>query len=148
APLPPATSPRKPGLWTYGQRCRVAHMPTGPTTKGVYMIEKCQPCNRSILSTIYSFEPESDLSPLCGERWSKWLSRAKSISAARDCFTMSDSKASPSRFDVRRTGPRRLSLANEGVERRAALGAERRTPKRADRGTRETPNRGVSRPVT
>src|SRR5580765_8602565 len=54
APLPQALGePRKTGLWTWGQR-EDALPPgsTGPTkTNDLSMIE-CQPCNRSILSTI------------------------------------------------------------------------------------------------
>ena len=43
--------PTKTALWTCGQRKRVAHNPTGPTTDDQRMIE-CQPCIRSNLSTI------------------------------------------------------------------------------------------------
>src|SRR5262245_25851913 len=64
--LPAPTLSDQSGLWACGQREDA--LPTGPTgaTTGDYMIEKCQPCNRSTLSAMYPVEPESDLSPHAG----------------------------------------------------------------------------------
>src|SRR5262245_4955613 len=64
--LPAPTLSDQSGLWACGQREDA--LPTGPTgaTTGDYMIEKCQPCNRSTLSAMYPVEPESDLSPRAG----------------------------------------------------------------------------------
>src|SRR5215510_9366233 len=98
--LPAPTLSDQSGLWACGQREDA--LPTGPTgaTTGDYMIEKCQPCNRSTLSAMYPVEPQIDLSPqagrggasgarvatskqqaicdspaACGARWSKWWRR-------------------------------------------------------------------------
>src|SRR5262245_37630632 len=64
--LPAPTLPDQSGLWACGQREDA--LPTGPTgaTTGDYMIEKCQPCNRSTLSAMYPVEPSLHLSPRAG----------------------------------------------------------------------------------
>src|SRR5262245_63676736 len=64
--LPAPTLSDQSGLWACGQREDA--LPTGPTgaTTGDYMIEKCQPCNRSTLSAMYPVEPQIDLSPQAG----------------------------------------------------------------------------------
>src|SRR5215510_4983123 len=69
--LPAPTLSDQSGLWACGQREDA--LPTGPTgaTTGDYMIEKCQPCNRSTLSAMYPVEPESDLSPHAGRGGTK-----------------------------------------------------------------------------
>src|SRR5262245_10549554 len=64
--LPAPTLSDQSGLWACGQREDA--LPTGPTgaATGDYMIEKCQPCNRSTLSAMYPVEPQVDLSPHAG----------------------------------------------------------------------------------
>src|SRR5262245_63165904 len=64
--LPAPTLSDQSGLWACGQREDA--LPTGPTgaTTGDYMIEKCQPCNRSTLSAMYPVEPLLHLSPRAG----------------------------------------------------------------------------------
>src|SRR5262245_42327223 len=81
--LPTPTLSDQSGLWACGQREDA--LPTGPTgaTTGDYMIEKCQPCNRSTLSAMYPVEPESDLSPHAGREPAPDLIRGRIPSAVQ-----------------------------------------------------------------